>query len=171
MSMAPVAELEPQFSSRDASATRWAEAEKSFESAELYWLASVRPDGRPHVTPLIAVWLSGAWYFCTGADERKAKNLEQNTHVAVLTGCNSLDDGLDLVIEGDAIRVKDDAQLRRIAGEYVSKYGEEWRFSVRDGAFHGAEGNVAIVFEVRPVKGLGFRKGDPFGQTRWRFDS
>ena len=44
----------------------------------MYWLSTVRPDGRPHVTPLMSVWLEGALYFCTGPDERKAKNLVRN---------------------------------------------------------------------------------------------
>ena len=45
----------------------------------------------------------------------------------------------------------------------------EWRFAVRDGAFHGAEGNVAIVYEVAPHTAFGFGKGAAFSQTRWRF--
>jgi hypothetical protein len=40
-----------------------------------FWLSTARPDGRPHVTPFIAVWLDEALWFCTGADELKAKNL------------------------------------------------------------------------------------------------
>ena len=44
----------------------------------MYWLSTVRPDGRPHVTPLLGIWLDGALYFCTGPDERKAKNLARN---------------------------------------------------------------------------------------------
>ncbi|QFG25164.1 pyridoxamine 5'-phosphate oxidase family protein [Actinomadura sp. WMMB 499] len=33
----------------------WPEARRLLEDAELYWLATVRADGRPHVTPLIGV--------------------------------------------------------------------------------------------------------------------
>ena len=36
----------------------------------------VRRDGRPHVTPLPAMWLDGALHLCTGAHEEKARNLE-----------------------------------------------------------------------------------------------
>ena len=71
----PVTELHPQFSSPDASPTPWAEARQRLEAAEIYWLTTVRPDGRPHVTPLLAIWHEGALYFSTGVDERKAKNL------------------------------------------------------------------------------------------------
>ena len=60
----PVAELEPQFSSDDATLTPWAEARGRLEEVEVYWLTTVRPDGRPHVTPVLSVWLDGALYFC-----------------------------------------------------------------------------------------------------------
>jgi general stress protein 26 len=162
----PVAELQPRFSSGDATATQWTEARGHLEQAEVYWLSTVRPDGRPHVTPLLAVWLDGALYFCTGADERKAKNLARNAHCVITTGCNALNEGLDLVVEGDAVRVRDEATLRRLAGSYASKYG--WHYTVRDGALHGEVGNVAIVYEVTPAIAFGFGKGT-FSQTRWRF--
>jgi len=72
-------ELDARFSSEGAKPTAWPEARKHLEGAELYWLTTVRADGRPHVTPLIAVWLDGAMHFCTGASEQKAKNLEHNS--------------------------------------------------------------------------------------------
>lgn len=59
----PTAELDPQFSSPDATPTPWAVARGHLEKAEIYWLSTVRPDGRPHVTPVVAVWLDGALYF------------------------------------------------------------------------------------------------------------
>jgi hypothetical protein len=166
----PVAELDGRFSSKGASPTAWAKASDQLERAEVFWISTVRPDGRPHVTPLIAVWLDGALHFCTGPDERKAKNLASNPNCILTTGCNVLDQGLDLVVEGVAVQVRDDARLQRVADAYVSKYGEEWRFAVRDGAFvHGAhEDSLALVFEVAATKVLGFAKGDEFSQTRWR---
>ena len=122
---------------------------------------------------MISVWLDGALYFCTGPEERKAKNLSGNPHCILTTGCNQ-EEGLDVVVEGEAVRVTDDAKLRRIADAYVAKYGEFWRFEVRDEGFaHGGakEGSVALVFEVAPAHALGFRKGEEFSQTRWRLPS
>jgi hypothetical protein len=114
------------------------------------------------------VWLDGSLFFCTGPDERKARNLDRNPHCAVTTGCNSLSEGLDVVVEGDAVRVSADTRLRRIADEYVSKYGEDWRFTVGEGMF--LQGSVsALVYEVRPKKVLGFARGEDYSQTRWRF--
>ena len=75
----------------------------------MFWVTTVRPDGRPHVTPLIAVWLDGALYFCTGPTERKAKNLLRNQNCILTTGCNKRNEGLDIVIEGQAVRVTDGA--------------------------------------------------------------
>jgi len=163
----PVAELEPQFSSADATATPWAEARGHLEKAAVYWLATVRPDGRPHVTPLLSIWLDGALYFCTGDSERKAKNLAYNAHCVITTGCNALSEGLDVVIEGDAAKVSDEARLQRVADTYASKY--DWHYTVRDGAFHGDSGNVASVYEVAPTMAFGFGKGKSSSQTRWRF--
>src|SRR5689334_1341780 len=93
----PVADLHPQFSSDDATATAWTEARGRLEEADVYWLSTVHPEGRPHVTPLVAVWLDDALYFCTGSGERKAKNLAHNAHCVITTGCNTLSEGLDLV--------------------------------------------------------------------------
>jgi hypothetical protein len=69
----PRAELHVPFSDPKATATPWAQARDILERAEVFWLSTVRPDGRPHVTPLVAVWLEGSLYFCTGHDELKAK--------------------------------------------------------------------------------------------------
>jgi nitroimidazol reductase NimA-like FMN-containing flavoprotein (pyridoxamine 5'-phosphate oxidase superfamily) len=164
----PTGELDARFSSKGAVAARWSDVEAVLVSAALFWISTVRPDGRPHVTPLISVWVDGALYFCTGPDERKAKNLAQNPNCVLTTGCN-VEDGLDVVVEGAAARVTAEAELQRLADAYVAKYGEVWRFAVREGAFvHGADqSSVAHVFEVAPTKVLAFGKGDEFSQTRF----
>jgi len=165
----PSAEIDQRFSSNDATPTPWTEAHEQLEMAEVYWLSTVRPDGRPHVTPLIAVWHDGALHFCTGPSERKAKNLATNTHCAITTGCNTFSEGRDLVIEGDAVRVTDETRLQLLADLWESKYGSDWHFTVRNEAFFSEEGGEALVFEVAPTTTFGFNKGEPFGQTRWRF--
>ncbi|HKG27251.1 MAG TPA: pyridoxamine 5'-phosphate oxidase family protein [Thermomicrobiales bacterium] len=165
----PTTELDSRFSSESSSATPWQEARAILDQAEIYWLTTVRPDGRPHVTPLIAVWVEDALYFCTGADERKARNLRQNAHVVVTTGCNALEEGLDLVIEGDAVKVTDRPTLQRVTEGFASKYDDPFRFDVVDGAIQGETGNVALVYKLSPATAFGFGKGDTFSQTRWRF--
>lgn len=165
---APVTELNADYSSEGATATPWAAARTRLAQAEVYWLSTVRPDGRPHVTPVVAVWMDGALYFSAGPAERKAQNLTGNAHCAVTTGCNTLAEGVDLVIEGEAVRVHDEARLQRVAERFDKKYGPPFQFTVRDGGFYGA-GGEALVFAVKPAKAFGFGKGESFSQTRWRF--
>ncbi|WP_455356309.1 pyridoxamine 5'-phosphate oxidase family protein [Streptomyces sp. SYSU K217416] len=163
----PLTELDTKYSSSDAEATPWFEAVRHLETAEIFWLSTVRPDGRPHVTPLLAVWVDDALYFCTGADERKARNLDANPNVVLTTGANALREGFDLVIEGEAVAETDEKSLQRAADRYEAKYSNEWHFDVRDGAFW-AEGHRAEVFRVEPKTAFGFGK-NPYSQTRWRF--
>ena len=165
----PMTELHTQFSSPSATATPWADAVGVLEKAEVYWLSTVRPDGRPHVTPLVAVWLDGALYFTTGFGERKARNLAENHSCVITTGCNHLSEGLDLVLEGTAAIVRDEAKLRRVADGYAAKYaGTPFQYTVRDGAFHG-EGGESLLFELAPTRAFGYGRGDSFSATRWRF--
>ena len=173
----PTAHLDPRFSSPGAAPTPWETVQQDLMQAELYWVVTVRGDGRPHATPLLAVALDDVLYFCTGPTEQKAKNLAADPHCSLLIGNGSRLDGLDLVVEGTAARITDDALLRRLADEWVRKYGEDWRFEVVDGAFvHGADSlrgdedpGQAHVFAVVPGSVLAFGKGETYSQTRFTF--
>ena len=160
------------FSDPDATPTPWLAGLEQVIAADTFWLSTTRPDGRPHATPLIAVWHGEAIWFSTGPEERKAKNLAENPWCVITTGRSDLVAGaLDVVLEGKAEQVTVDAELEPIAAAFAAKYGTEtWEYVVREGAFiHPAAAARAIVFRVRPVRGLGFRKGDSFSQTTWRF--
>jgi nitroimidazol reductase NimA-like FMN-containing flavoprotein (pyridoxamine 5'-phosphate oxidase superfamily) len=165
----PVTELSV-FSSPNANPTEWSQARDELAGAEVYWLSTIRPDGRPHVTPLLAIWHDGALYFCTGPDERKAKNLSTNRHCVITTGQSTLN-GLDLVIEGTADSVSDPSELGRVASTYESKYGSH--FAAPDGTWSGLGDAIRraeiLVYRVAPETGFGFGKGGTFSQTRWRF--
>ena len=80
----------------------WRQVSDVLAAAELYWLTTVRKDGRPHITPLIGAWVDSqegqAFVFCTGPEEQKAQNLAASTAVAVTTGVNTWNDGLDVYI-------------------------------------------------------------------------
>jgi len=165
----PAAELNPRFSDPTASPTPWVEAREQLEGAKAYWLSTVRPDGRPHVTTIAAVWVDGALHFTTGQTERKAMNLAHNANCVVTTGTSALE-GLDVVVEGEAVRVTDEARLHRLADAYVEKYDQLFVFDVHDGALWIEGGDdPGLAFEIRPTKGFGFGKGVSFSQTRWRF--
>jgi nitroimidazol reductase NimA-like FMN-containing flavoprotein (pyridoxamine 5'-phosphate oxidase superfamily) len=173
----PTVELDERFSSPTATARPWSEVLDVLERSEIFWLSTVRRDGRPHVTPLPAIWLDGALHFCTGPGEQKARNLQVNQECALTTGGNEYRSGLDVVVEGRAVRVTDETRLERLAAMWESKLS--WPFDVVDGAFRertaeieGGEGSprgTAHVFAVAPTKVLAFGKGEPFSQTRFRF--
>jgi len=162
----PTAELNPSFSSVDATETAWTEARSELEHAEVFWLATVRPDGRPHCTPLISVWLDGACWFVTGRTERKALNLETNPNCVLTTGCNDLSSGLDVVVEGKAVQVTDRGALERVAGAFRAKYPDPFKFTIGD--FDGGGGD-ALVFRIALRKAFGFRHLPTSSQTRFSF--
>src|SRR3954454_22679172 len=123
MNADPTAEIDRRFSAPDAGATPWAEVASALEGAELYWLTTVRADGRPHVTPLIGLWHDGPVHFCTGPREQKPRTLEANRNVALTTGNNTWAEGLGVVVEGAVLRVVEHDALQRLADGYEAKYG------------------------------------------------
>ena len=56
-----------------------------------HWLATVRPDGRPHVTAVGAAWSEGTFYFTSGNSTRKSKNLAENPHCVITTAADGID--------------------------------------------------------------------------------
>jgi len=165
----PVTSLDQRFSDPGADATGWEQTRLALADAELFWVTTVRADGRPHMTPLVAVWSGGWLHFCTGGSEQKAVNLRLNPHVILSTGCNTWDRGLDVVVEGDAVQVTDDEVLRRLAVAWTAKWDGQWQYQVRDGHFYHPGGtDPVLVFAVRPAKVLAFGKGD-FSHTSHRF--
>ena len=162
----PVGEIDTRYSAPDAVAPAWATVEDLLTEAQIYWLSTVRPDARPHVTPVIAIWADRSVYFCTGSGEQKARNLAAHPGCVVTTGANTLNEGLDVVVDGDAERVTDAATLQRIAAEYEAKYGNDWAFSVAGEGFSD-RGQVIPVFRIRAQVVVAHTKGD-FAMVRYR---
>ena len=121
-----------------------------------------------------------------GSAERKTEEtlvrvsleLDGTGEAEVATGVGFLDHllhllahhaGMDLVVEGQAVRVTDDDRLRELAQAWESKYGGDWHFDVADGTFHHPDGGTALVFEVRPAKAWGFGREGEYSATRWTF--
>ena len=157
--------------------TPWRDVVAVLEQAEIFWISTVRGDGRPHVTPLPAVWLDGALHFCTGLNEQKGRNLTRNPNCILTTGNNLYRQGLDVVVEGRAQRVTHRPTLERLAELWQSKIA--WPYDVVEGGFrHRLDGpqpetadpaGVVPVFAVKPSKVLSFGRGEHFAQTRYRF--
>jgi general stress protein 26 len=152
----------------------WSTALAALESSEPQkqtpFLATTRPDGRPHVAGVGALWDDGRIYFVSGADTRKSRNLAENPECAVALSLP----GIDLVIEGRAERVTDEPTLQRLAERYAD---QGWPASVKDGAFTydysapSAGPPPWDLYAVRPVTVFGVLSAEPGGATRWRFDT
>jgi nitroimidazol reductase NimA-like FMN-containing flavoprotein (pyridoxamine 5'-phosphate oxidase superfamily) len=164
--------LRPRPGAEDVTATEWSEAQRHLEAAEIFWVSTVRRDGRLHVTPVIAAWHDGVLYFSTGPGEQKARNLVHHAHCALTTGGNSLTEGLDLVVEGRAERVVDPAVTEEVIAAYEAKYGSH--ITSPEGTFHGIGDAVragdAMLFAVAPDTAYGFgRDNGVYTHTRWAF--
>jgi nitroimidazol reductase NimA-like FMN-containing flavoprotein (pyridoxamine 5'-phosphate oxidase superfamily) len=131
----------------------WSRASASLAAARNYWVSTATADGRPHATPVWGLWLDGAFYFGAGRDSRKARNIAAQPRVIV-----HLESGDDVVIiEGDALEVRDESLRERLADAYDEKY------EVRP----PPEG---LLFEVRPERAFTWYEPEfPETATRWVF--
>ena len=133
-----------------------------------YWLATTNPDGSPHVMPLGVFWVDGAFYFNAGPGTRKARNLANDPRCVITVATHPF----DLVVEGEAVKVIDDAELRRIADVFAA---EGWESTVRDGALYAEFSAPSAgpppwhVYEVTPTTVFALGTAEPYGATRFRF--
>ena len=140
------------------------------DTHKTYWLATVRPDGRPHVAGVGALWDDGKFYFTSGAGTRKARNLAENPNSTISVNLPTL----DLVVEGTTSRVTDQATLQRIAERYAA---QGWPASASDDALTAAYSAPSAgpppwnIYVVTPVTAVGVATAEPYGATRWRFES
>ena len=113
--------------------------------------------------------MDGAFCFTSGPGEQKSRNLAVNRQCAVTTGCNTWDEGFDIVLHGEAVVVRALPLLQKVADAFRAKYGSDWAFEVADdGTFRGH--GVSLVYQLAPLQALGFGK-DPFSHTRWDFNA
>jgi hypothetical protein len=168
--LTPETTLDSRFSSQDAAPTDWAAARDQLRDAKSYQLTTVRADGRPHQTTIAGVWVDEIFSFSTSSAEQKGRNLEAGNRHVIVTAGNSGWDGMDVILEGEAVDVTDPDRLSRLVDAYRDKYDDWFGFRLVDGQFTapGAIGPV-LVYDVRARKAFGFAKGDTFSQTRWRF--
>jgi general stress protein 26 len=169
-------EIDPRYGDPSATPPPWPDIERLLIDAPLYWIITVRKDGRPHAVPLVGVWRDNAFAFCTGPEEQKQRNLDANPQVAVTTGSTGAggwDSGEDVVVEGTAVRVTDPDSLQALAAAWYAKYGEDWHFAVRGEELvelshsGGSTEGGARVYRVTPAKVIAF--GGAHGQTTYRF--
>lgn len=133
----------------------WDHVEGRMAEARNYWVATVDPVGRPHVTPVWGLWVNLAFYFGAGPRTRKARNLAQNPNVTV-----HLESGEDVVIlEGvaEVVTDPDPGLVERLFTTSSAKYGTGSR-------------DVAGSYVVRPRVAFAWSEGAPHTFTRWAFD-
>lgn len=132
------------------------------------WLATTRPDRRPHLAGVGALWLDGKFYIVSGPGTRKSRNLAENPNCAISVSLP----GIDLVVEGTAARVTHEATLQRLADRYRA---QGWEPTVKDGAFTAPYSAPSAgpppwyLYEITPTAAFGVAGEKPHGATRWRF--
>jgi len=139
----------------------WKWAEERLNKSRQYWIATTRPDGRPHVMVVWALWMDGALYFSTGSQSRKARNLAKNRHCIMCT--EKADQAV--ILEGAVDTEKNVERIREFLREYEKKY--KWDMSgMADGLLTLKE----PVFYLQPAKAFGlWEKKFATTATRWIF--
>jgi hypothetical protein len=132
------------------------------------WLATAGADGRPHVAGVGALWLDGKFYFTSGAGTKKSRDLTANPNCVVSVALPNL----DLVVEGAATKVTDEATLQRVAERYTA---QGWPAQVEDGALTAPYSAPSAgpppwyLYVVTPNTAFGVATEEPYGAMRWRF--
>lgn len=147
----------------------WSEAQRLLSDGGWFWLATVRPDGAPHVMPVLAVWSQAAVFVSSKDTARKSRNLAADRRCVLTTGTGRV----HLVVEGEARRVHDREGLDRASQAFKAVYG--WPTTVRGDqldAEYGAPtsgGPPYGVYEIAPTKAFALPAEGTFTPTRWRF--
>ncbi|MFF0267119.1 pyridoxamine 5'-phosphate oxidase family protein [Kribbella sp. NPDC004536] len=164
----PRTKLHTGFSSPGASPTPWEATEWALRQVQKFQLCTVRRDGRPHVTPLLAIWAMDAMWFTTGDAEQKAVNLAANPQCALTAGTAGLN-GTDYVIEGVASLVTDEPTRQSVATAFEQSYG--WHLTREDGTWYqlgdAVRAGTVQLYSLRPTKALAFTTGKDSSQTRY----
>jgi hypothetical protein len=134
------------------------------------WLATINPDGTPHVTGVGTVWVGGAFWFQTGEGTRKGHNLARDRRCSLSVAA----DNFDLVIEGEAHQVSDPATVASLAARWAA---EGWPARVDDtGQAITAEYSAPsagpppwFVYRLTAQAATAVVTVEPGGATRWRF--
>lgn len=138
----------------------WSWAVERLEKSHNYWLSTARPDGHPHLMPVWGTWLEGAFWFCTGANTRKAKNIAAQPSCVI--GTEQADEAV--VLEGSTQQVSDPAEIKKLVLAYNKKYGGDVEPLL--------QGSSSLVFRVVPHTVFGFDEhAENFTEsaTRWKF--
>jgi general stress protein 26 len=138
----------------------WTWALERLENSHNYWIATSRPDGRPHLMLVWGIWWQDAFWFSTGPRTRKAKNIAADPHVVI--GTEKADEAV--ILEGTAEEIKDRSIWKQVAQIYNGKYGGDV-----EPILIACDGSV---FRVTPQLAFGQDEhAEDFADavTRWQF--
>ena len=167
----------------DGETTAWEMARTRLANPEqprTCWLATTRPDGRPHLMPVIGFWIDGAMHVVAGEGTQKARNIAADGRCIIATGSTTLP-SLDIVVEGHADPITDAAAVRQVA-EFLGE--NNWRLEARGDKVYGPHGPTAgpppyTIYRIVPSRVFGlpgmtgmdqFDPADLPKATRWDFD-
>jgi PPOX class probable F420-dependent enzyme len=134
------------------------------------WLATINPDGTPHVTGIGAGWVDGAFWFQTGDGTRKARNLARDPRCTVSVATREL----DLVVEGEASKVTDPATVAAMAEYYAAdgwpaRVDESGEALTAEFSAPSAGPPPWYMYRLVPRAATALAIVEPGGATRWRF--
>ena len=133
------------------------------------WLATINPDGTPHVTGIGALWVDDAIWFETGDRTRKARNLARDPRCTLSVALREY----DLVVEGHATRVTDPPVVADLAQRWAA---DGWPCRVDEsGVALTAEFSAPSagpppwsVYRITPGSATALATIEPGGATRWQ---
>ena len=134
------------------------------------WLATVNPDGSPHVTGVGGLWLNGAFWFQTGEATRKGKNLARDARCSLSVAT----DEFDLVVDGEAHKITDprivaDLAARWAAEGWPARVDDSGQALTADYSAPSAGPPPWFVHRLTPRTATALGVVAPFGATQWRF--
>jgi len=135
------------------------------------WLATLNPDGSPHVTGVGALWVDDAFWFETGERTRKARNLARDPRATISVATR----GFDLVVDGTAEQITDPPTVAAMAARWAD---DGWPVEVDDtgrsltAPFSAPSAGPPpwFVYRLTPHRATALATVEPGGATRWTFD-
>ena len=134
------------------------------------WLATINPDGSPHVTGIGALWKDDAFWFETGKETRKGKNVARDPRCSLSVATREF----DLVVEGDAELITNRPTVAELAARWAAagwpcRVDESGRALTADFSAPSAGPPPWFVYRITPRSATALGTVDPGGATRWRF--
>jgi hypothetical protein len=138
----------------------WSWALQRLESSHNYWIATSRPDGRPHLMVVWGLWWRDAFWFTTGPQTRKARNIACTPRCVIAT--EKADEAV--ILEGVPHEITDRTIWKQLVEVYNGKYGGDLGPLL--------ESSGGSVFRVQPQIAFGqdeHAENFTDAVTRWTF--